>query len=121
MDSQYYSEMRLLPVNYVLDLHDVICGRGKKCFNHYGNECFRKVIHDRLDEYTNASSKLEKSMIIREIIANIRAKTPLGGFVKYDSVRKRYYEIGEALAVSNTFVDCKYYTSKRFLNELLYF
>lgn len=101
MDSQYPGEMRLLPVNYVLDLHDVICGRGKKCFHHYGNECFRKVINDRLDEYTNAASKIEKTMIIREIIANIRDKTPLGGFVKYDPMRKRYFEIGETLAVSH--------------------
>lgn len=100
MDSQYPGEMRLLPVNYVLDLHDVICGRGKKCFHHYGNECFRKLINDRLDEYTNAASKIEKTMIIREIIANIRDKTPLGGFVKYDPMRKRYFDIGETLAVS---------------------
>lgn len=102
MDSQYPGEMRLLPINYVLDLHDVICGRGKKCFNHYGNECFRKVIDDRLDEYTKAASKIEKTMIIREIIANIREKTPLGGFVKYDPMRKTYFEIGETLAREKT-------------------
>ena len=104
MDFQYPGEMRLLHVNYVLDLHDVICGRGKKCFNHYGNECFRTVIEARLDEYTNAASRIEKTMIIREIIANIRAKTPEGGFVKYDPIKKRYFEIGETLAVRNTFV-----------------
>lgn len=31
-------EMTLLPVTFILDQHDVLCGRGNNCFRHAGNQ-----------------------------------------------------------------------------------
>eukprot|EP00545_Synedropsis_sp_CCMP1620_P005709 CAMPEP_0119005700 /NCGR_PEP_ID=MMETSP1176-20130426/1877_1 /TAXON_ID=265551 /ORGANISM="Synedropsis recta cf, Strain CCMP1620" /LENGTH=240 /DNA_ID=CAMNT_0006957539 /DNA_START=165 /DNA_END=884 /DNA_ORIENTATION=+ len=82
-----------LPGNF-----DVICGKGKSCFNHQGNKNFRKIVGVYLEGYAEASSKLEKSAIVTAIIQTIRTQSPEGGFIKRELTTGLWSEVGDHLA-----------------------
>jgi len=87
---------------------DVICGRGRRCFNHRGNVKFRNTILAYLTRYKAAETKAQKSNIICEIIDLVRKDSPNGGFVKKDEPSGRWFEVGNFLArekVSQAFRD----------------
>jgi hypothetical protein len=92
--------MKELPVDFRLGENDVICGRGRKCFHHVGNQRFRDLVMDMLEKYSDSPSKLDKSYIICDVVNTIRKRSPFGGFVKHDAQNGRYYEVGDFLAVS---------------------
>lgn len=54
-----------------------------------------------LDEYSRAKSKLDKSGVLSTVVAQIRAKSPNGGFVKQDE-NDRWFEVGDFLAKEKT-------------------
>lgn len=72
--------------------YDVICARGKSALNHPGNITFREMIMDALDDYSAATSKLEKSNIVSIIVDSVRERSPYGGFVK--KVNGEWFEVG---------------------------
>ena len=78
-------------------------------FLHPGNRLFRQLVADSLREYSNSNtSKLQKGIIIRHIVSQVRLNSPDGGFVKWDSGNGRWYEVGDFLArekVSQAFRD----------------
>jgi len=53
---------------------DVICARGKQAYNHEGNRYFRQIIHQATEKYSQVESKLQRSMIVTDIVDAIRAK-----------------------------------------------
>lgn len=53
---------------------DVICARGKQAYNHQGNQFFRQIIHHATEKYSKVESKLQRSMIVTDIVDAIRAK-----------------------------------------------
>lgn len=75
--------------------YDVICGKGKTCFEHVGNHRFRVTVNMQLDKYSAAATKLAKSSIVTEIIDTVRRH---GQFVKYDTKSGRWFEVGNHLA-----------------------
>ena len=77
---------------------DVICAPGKEARNHSGNINFRTIIFKKLQDYSKASSKLEKSLIVSSIVDKIRRDSPNGGFVKFNSQTGEWYEVGDHLA-----------------------
>lgn len=60
----------------------MICARGATAAKHPGNLRFRQIIKDYIPEYSEATSKLEKSLIVSSIVDAVRDFTPNGGFVK---------------------------------------
>jgi hypothetical protein len=94
--------MKPLPDTYVLGENDVICGRGRRCFNHIGNQRFRRMVEDSLSKYAEAGAKLEKTFIICEVVNWVRKNSPNGGFVKKDPVNGRFFEVGDFLAREKT-------------------
>lgn len=99
--------MKLLPVEFVPTIDDVICGRGKKCYSHVGNDRFRERVHTMLALYKQARSKLDKSKVLNMVVEQVRQNSPGGGFVKQDE-SGRWYEVGDFLArekTSQTFRD----------------
>lgn len=106
--------MRQLPEDYVLSEYDVICGRGRRCFNHIGNQRFRKIVADILPKYSDASAKLEKTIIICDVVNTVRGSSPNGGFVKKDPATGRYFEVGDFLAVRTK------WRSRTIQEEILY-
>lgn len=96
------SDMALLPEVFAPTVWDVVCGRGRKCFNHAGNERLRDVVAGYLEQYSSANSKLEKSYILSDIVAKVRKDSPDGGFVKRCPETNRWYEVGDFLAREKT-------------------
>jgi hypothetical protein len=94
--------MTLLPEDFVPSENDVICGRGRRIFMHPGNEKFRLMVSECLEEYSSTVTKLEKSLILCDIVAQVRANSPHGGFVKKDGKDGRWYEVGDFLAREKT-------------------
>ena len=95
------SRMTPLAPGFVPGEDDVICGRGKKCYNHVGNTRFRQRVVAMLDEYANAKSKLDKSNVLSQVMDQVRRASPGGGFVKQDE-SDRWYEVGDFLAREKT-------------------
>jgi len=53
---------------------DVICARGKQTYNHDGNRYFRQMIDGATEKYSKVESKLQRSMIVTDIIDAVLAK-----------------------------------------------
>lgn len=93
--------MTLLPEDFTPSDDDVICGRGKKCYAHVGNDRFRERVMGMLDEYRKARSKLDKSKVLSDVVEQVRLNSPRGGFVKQDA-SGRWHEVGDFLAREKT-------------------
>jgi hypothetical protein len=59
---------------------DVICARGKQAYNHPGNVYFRSLVQKATEKYSSVESKLQRSMIVTEIVDAIREKG--NGFIR---------------------------------------
>lgn len=75
---------------------DVICARGNKAYQHVGNQRYRYMIESRMEQYASASNKFEKSLIVTQIVDEVRQASPGGGFVRYEN--GRWHEIGDHVA-----------------------
>lgn len=53
---------------------DVICARGKQAYNHEGNRYFRQIMDGATEKYSQVESKLQRSMIVTDIVDAIRGK-----------------------------------------------
>jgi hypothetical protein len=62
---------------------DVICARGKQAYNHQGNRYFRQIIQNATEKYSKVESKLQRSMIVTDIVDAIRVKG--NGFLRKNS------------------------------------
>eukprot|EP00977_Amphora_coffeiformis_P026882 scaffold31414_cov183-Amphora_coffeaeformis.AAC.1 len=102
------SVYRYLPKGYEPQQFDVLCGRGRKCYFHTGNEYFRQVVVSMIPNYNSATSKIEKGYILSVIVQKIRDRAGIGGFIKKDNTNGQWYEVGDFLArekVSQAFRD----------------
>ena len=100
---QYCSQNKFMNLedNFQPGDYDVICGRGKRSAHHAGNTRFKLVIHLYLDKYLRAKTKIDKSLLVIEIVNIIRNAN--GAFVKPSTKQKgqqQWVEIGDKLAVS---------------------
>ena len=59
------------------------------------------MVDEALDKYVG-KQKLEKTLIICELVQRVREASPLGGFVKKDINTGRYYEVGDHFAREKT-------------------
>jgi hypothetical protein len=90
--------MTPMPEGWQPDNWSVICGRGKECFEHYGNKRFRILVDMDLENYARAKSKLDKSLIVMKILDTVRDASNQGGFVKQHSETQRWFEVGDEVA-----------------------
>jgi len=77
--------------------HDVICGRGRSIYNSTGNKNFRQLVESRVDEYSAAKTKLDKSAILSAIVAHVRQLAPQGGFIRKDNKTGEWFEVRRVL------------------------
>lgn len=82
--------------NYVPRKYDVLCSRGKEAWNHYGNVYFRKVVHLNAERYNKAKSRLERTILVSEVVEYIRSRGT--GFVKQEPNSSNWIEVGDELA-----------------------
>jgi hypothetical protein len=95
-------KMRLLPESFYPSEQDVLCGRGRKIFMHVGNQSFRQLVLSRLQDYSDAATKLEKSCIIGEMVNHVLTNSPHGGFVKRPFKDGRWYQLRDYLSRERT-------------------
>lgn len=88
----------MLPEGYVPKDEDVICSWARQNHSHPGNEKFRIMINEYAPTYLNVSTKYQKSEVIAKIVAEVRSKSPGGGFVKKDFYSNRWFEVGDEKA-----------------------
>lgn len=72
--------------------NDVICARGKHYWDHEGNKMYRTIVALSKDKYIKATSKIEKSLIVSEIVESIHNSG--GSFVKQDK-EGRWVEVDD--------------------------
>ena len=75
---------------------DVICARGKRAFQHAGNRRFRDIIDSKIEQYASATTKFEKSLIVSQVVDEVRHASPGGGFVR--SEKGVWFEVGDNIA-----------------------
>jgi hypothetical protein len=73
---------------------DVICTRQLKAKSHHGNLFFQALIEQYSAQYAKAKGKLDRSLIVSEIIDRVRSKSPNGGFIK-PSADGKWWEAGD--------------------------
>lgn len=73
-------EGTLLPPEYEVGPNDVVCGRGKGALKRAGNQKLQQLIKSKIDEYSSAKTKIDKSLILSAILDHIQ--TLSGRFVK---------------------------------------
>jgi hypothetical protein len=78
--------MEPLPDNFVPGSKTVVVGKGKRYFYHSGNVWLRELAASMLHEYDAAVSKLDKSLIISDVVELVRK---YGAFVKRVASGKR--------------------------------
>ena len=87
----------------------VICNRSQDAKNHPGNKRFQHVIEKSVTKYSLASTKVDKSLVISDIVDNVRRNclslnsngtpsTGIGAFVRVLETDGRWYDIGDDLA-----------------------
>ena len=87
-----------LPPSFVPGPMDVICARGKAAKDHSGNRLFRLLIQKSVERYKQSETKLDKSIIVSQIIESVREACSEGGFVKRDVKSGQWYEVGDVWA-----------------------
>ena len=70
-----------LPEKYEVGPNDVVCGRGKGSYNRPGNKKFRAMVEEHVEEYVQARTKLDKSMVLSAIVEKVREQWN-GRFIK---------------------------------------
>jgi hypothetical protein len=114
--SRGFEQMTPLAPGYFPGDDDVLVGRGKKCLVHTGNLYFKQIVATKLRSYLEAECRVDKTAILMEVIDQVRANSPNGGFVKQNPKTGQWFEIGDFLAKEKTaqaFRDAlhEYYTS----------
>uniref|UniRef100_A0A6U1PLK6 DUF6824 domain-containing protein n=1 Tax=Cyclophora tenuis TaxID=216820 RepID=A0A6U1PLK6_CYCTE len=78
-----------LPDGYQPTEVDFICGRGKKVFDHAGNQYLRNVIIPRhTEDYERATKKVDKSIVVNVVICQFQQEG--GQFIKFNHKTRRW-------------------------------
>lgn len=75
---------------------DVVCARGRDAWNHPGNKNLRGIVKQNGLKYSQASSKMERSDIVSQIVLDLRAVGCC--FLKHDAKSGLWKDVGDALA-----------------------
>ena len=83
-------------VDYQPATHDVCCGRGKRYWNHTGNERYRELIRLSLNQYSTARTKRERNRVAKTVVDTIYSEG--GRFIRTDQSDK-WHDIGYKAAI----------------------
>ena len=80
---------------------DILCGRNKHCYNREGNHHFRYLIGCHLENYSVATSSIERMTVVKVIAKQLQMTG--SRFLKFDHEAKRWYllserEVGEKIS-----------------------
>jgi len=86
MRSLKYRNIIMLPYDFTPSSQDIICGKGKDCYDHIGNKLFRHIVSFHIDEFIAAKdNKSRKSKIVSNILFKLQRHLGRNnGFVSRD-------------------------------------
>lgn len=84
-----------LGADFVPGEYTVLCGKGKVCATATGNHHLRRLVQDKLHEYSLAISKVEKSVIVSDVMKSLQ-RHETGIFAKFD--RGQWWAVDDAFA-----------------------
>ena len=93
--TSHKSPKTVIPTKY-----DVLCGRGRTCFEFEGNKRFRCVIASNINRYANAGNRKAKTVVVKSIIRQIMESG--GRFLKKDPDTGAWYDGGMQIAKQKT-------------------
>lgn len=67
----------------------------KQGFRSFRNINLRRLIDNHLEQYTQALTRAEKSMVIIQVVRLIQERSPEGGFARFCKTMNCYVEIGD--------------------------
>ena len=89
----------LIDKDYAPSRDDIICGKGEICVSHHGNIVLRQVIEANLEKYCSITSKVEKSVVVADIIDAVQSRncntSQPTRFVRFNKDIHMWYDIGE--------------------------
>lgn len=91
---------------------DVIIGRGRKFHKHPGNQRLRQIVATKLDRYSSARNKMEKTVLLTEVVEQVEQDAQ---FLRLDPTTQLWVEAGDFLSrerVSQCFRDALHDTYK---------
>lgn len=91
-----YEGSFVLPVDFSPGSNDVVCARGKSYWDHEGNKKYRQLIAHATKKYSATENKLEKTLIVSEIVEAIHERS--GKFVKKEKKGGPWVEVDEVFA-----------------------
>jgi len=78
-------ETKGLPNTYEPSAYDVVCGRGKGNYSQPGNKRLHLLIQEYLQTYTEAKTKLDKTIVLDVIVDRVREQNNgTARFVKFE-------------------------------------
>jgi hypothetical protein len=88
-----------LSMTFIPGQYDVICARGKIAKNHSGNKFYREIIKNVIPQYSEANTKIGKTIIVSAILDEIRTRSSSfdGRFIRKNS-DGHYYEVSDHFA-----------------------
>mmetsp|Transcript_16027 Transcript_16027/g.20283 ORF Transcript_16027/g.20283 Transcript_16027/m.20283 type:complete len:195 (+) Transcript_16027:41-625(+) len=100
MRNRRFQNLIMLPDDFTPSSHDIICGKGKDCYDHKGNRWFRHIVSFYVDGYIAAKdSKFKKSKIVSDIFNKIRRYLGRNnGFVSRDRKNGNWCQVCAAKA-----------------------
>mmetsp|Transcript_9318 Transcript_9318/g.12513 ORF Transcript_9318/g.12513 Transcript_9318/m.12513 type:complete len:193 (+) Transcript_9318:77-655(+) len=117
----------MLPHNFIPSSCDIICGKGKDCYDHIGNKWFRHIVSLYIDEYLAAGeNKFKKIKIVSAIFNKVQESGNNTGFVSKDrrsgewravSVTRAREKIGHELRIIVSRREKKAEKSKKLYHE----
>ena len=91
------SNMNTLNIDFEPSPNHVICARGREAKEWQGNKFLRSLVDASVPKYEAATNRMEKTVIVSEIIEAVRSQTRDGvAFVK--KVNNQWYQINESLS-----------------------
>jgi hypothetical protein len=89
-----------LSKDYTPTDEDILCGRGKACGKHPGNNKFSAAIRANLQKYGEAPKRVDKSNVVVLVVRSLRENG--GRFIKQDKRTKQYHELSDGQAHGKT-------------------
>lgn len=89
-------EKAALPSDFEPLPYSVLIGRGKQAAEAIGTRRLKVIASRFLAEYANASSRIEKSVIVSKIIDIVQDACPVGAFIKFEE--SHWWEVSDSIA-----------------------
>ena len=92
------SGTKILPPDFQPGKWTVVCGRGRDNYSAVGNLRLKVLVDTRLQQYQEATTKIQKSLIVSSLVEAVHEAAGEEAFVKRDTANNRWIVVSEETA-----------------------